>query len=89
MTAPCLKIQLEHSLTSHTKINSRWLKDLNVRPETIEILEKNIGRTPFDVNHSNIFFDSSPKAKEIKAKIDKQDLIKLKSFCTSKETTDK
>ena len=72
--ATCKRMKLEHFLTSHTKI-----KDLNVRPKTIKLLEENIGRTLFDLNHCNTFFlDLSPKAKEIKAKVNKWDLIKLK-----------
>ena len=82
-------MKLEHSLTPCTKINSKWIKDLNVRPQTIKLLEENIGRTLFDINHSNILLDPSSRAKEIKAKINKWDLIKLKSFHTTKETTDK
>ena len=78
-------MKLERSLTSYTKINSKWIKDLNVRPENIKLLEKNISGTLFDVNCSNIFLDLSPKAKEIKANISTWDLIKLKSFCTAKE----
>ena len=62
-------MRLEHSLTQYTKINSKWIKDLNVRPETIKLLEENTGGTLFDINHSNIFLDQSPKTKEIKAKI--------------------
>ena len=71
----------EHFLTSYTKINSKWIKDLNVRPETIKLLEENIGRTPNDMNQSNILYDSAPRVMEIKAKINKWNLIKLKSFC--------
>ena len=75
-------MKLGHSLTPFTKINSKWIKDLNVRPDTIKILEENIGRTLFYINHSNIFLDHL--LKEIKAKINKWDLIKLRSFLYSK-----
>ena len=82
-------MKLEHSLTPYTKINSKWIRDLNVRPDTIKFLEKNIGRTPFDVNHSKIFFDPPPRVMEIKTKINKWDLMKSKSFCKAKETINK
>ena len=69
--------KLEDSLTPYTKINLKWIKDLNVRPDTIRLLEKNIGRTLFDLNHSKIFFDPSPRVMKIKTKISKWDLMKL------------
>ena len=82
----CKRMKLEHFLTPYTKIDSKWIKVLNVRPETIKLLEKNIGKTRSNINHSRMLYDSPPRILEIKAKINKWDLIKLKSFCTTKET---
>ena len=82
-------MKLEHFLTPYTKINSKWIKDLNVRPETIKLLEKNIGKTLSNINHSRILYDPPPRVMEIKAKINKWDLMKLKSFCTTKKTISK
>ena len=81
-------MKLEHFLTPYTKINSKWIKDLNVRPETIKLLEENISRT-LDINQSKILYDPPPRILEIKAKINKWDLIKIKSFSTTKKTISK
>ena len=82
-------MKLEHFLTPYPKINSKLIKDLNVRPETVKLLEGNISKRLSDINHSKILYDLPPRVMEIKAKIDKLDLIKLKSFCTMKETISK
>ena len=82
-------MKLEHFLTPHTIIKSKWIKDLNVRPETIKLLEENIGKTLSNINHSRMPYDPPPRVMEIKAKINKWDLIKLKSICTMKGTISK
>ena len=82
-------MKLEHFLAPYTKITLKWIKDLNVCPENIKLLEENIGKTLSDINHSRILYDPPPRILAIKAKINKWDLIKLKSFCTTKETLSK
>ena len=78
------RMKLEHFLTPHTKINWKWINYLNVRPETIKLLEENIGKTLSDINHSRILYGPPPRVMDIKAKINKWDLIKLKSICIMK-----
>ena len=79
-------MKLEHFLTPYTKKSSKWIKDLKVRLETIKILEENISRTLDDINQSKILYEPPPRVMEIKTKVYKWDLIKLRSFCTAKET---
>ena len=82
-------MKLERFLTPYTKINSKWIKDLNIRTETVKLVEKNIGKTCSDINHSRILYDPPSRILGIKAKINKWDLIILKSFCTMKESINK
>ena len=88
-TATCKRMKLEHFLTPHTRINSKWIKDLDIRPDSVKLLEEHRGHTPSDVNDSNIFSDPPLGVMTVKTKINKWDLIKLKSFCTAKETLNK
>ena len=88
-TATYKPVKSEYSLIPWIEINSKWLKDLNIRYATIKLLVENIDKTFFDINHSNVFLGLSPKAIEIKAKLNRLDLIKLISFCTAKETINK
>ena len=82
-------MKLGHSLTPYTKVNSEWMKDLNVRQQSIKMLEENIGSNLFHISHSNFFQAMSPKASETKAKMNFWDFVKIKSFCTAKETVKK
>ena len=81
------KMKLDHQLTPYTKINSRWIKALNVSCNSIKVLEENFGRKISDILSSNILTDMSPEARDIKERINKWDLIKIKSFCTAKENS--
>ena len=82
-------MKLEHFLIPYTKLNSKWIKDINIRSETIKLLEEDIGRTLDDINQSKILYDPPPRVMEIKTKVNKWDLIKLQSICTAKETISK
>ena len=88
-TATSKRVKLEHFLTPYTKIESKWSKDLNIRPKTKKLLQENIGRTLDDINQSKILYDPPLRVTEIKTKVNKWDLIKLKSFCIAKETISK
>ena len=81
------KMKLDHQLTPYTKINSRWIKDLNISHDTIKVLEEKIVRKISDIPHSSIFTDMSPRERDIKERINKWDLIKIKSFCMAKENS--
>ena len=82
-------MKLDHSLSPYTKINSKWMKHLNVRQESIKILEENTGNTLFELSHSNFLQDKSTKAKETKVKMNYWDFIKIRSFCTAKDTVNR
>ena len=84
-TAACKSVKLQHTITPCTKINSKWLKDLNIRYDTIKLLEEIIGKTFSYINCTNVFLGQSPKVREIRTKINKWDLIKLTSFCTERK----
>ena len=86
-TATCKKVKLDHQLTPYKKINSRWIKDLNISHDTIKVLEENIGRKISDIPHSSIFTNMSPISRDIKEIINKWDFIKIKSFCSAKENS--
>ena len=84
-TVTCKRIKLEHFLTPYTKINSKWIKDQTIRRETIKLLEANTGRTIDDINQSKILYDPPPRVREIKTKVNKWDLIKLKNFAQQRK----
>ena len=88
-TATCQRMELDHFFTTYTNINSKWMKDLNVKQQIIKILRENTGRNLFDLSRSNFLPDTSPKAKELKTKMNYRDLLKIKSCCTAKETINK
>ena len=88
-TSTYRRMKFDHSLRPYPKINSKWMKELNVRQESIKILEENKGSNLFDISHSNFFQDTSPKSRETKLKMNFWDFIKIKSFCTAKETVKK
>ena len=83
----CKKLNLYHLLSPYAKLNSRWIKDLNTNYDTLEVIEESIGRKTLDIQCRNIFIDMSPRARDIKERINKWDFIKIKSFCTAKENT--
>ena len=85
----CKKMKLDHQLTPYTKINSRWIRDLNISHDTIKVLEENTVRKISDILHSNIFTDTSPKERDIKERINKWDLIKIKTSACLKKTSAK
>ena len=82
-------MKLEHFLTPYTEINLKWIKDLNIRPDTLKLFEENIGNTLSDINQRKILYDPPPRVTEIKTKVNKWDLIKLKSFYTANKTISK